>query len=566
MPSAEPSPVASPAPPAHILIAEDSSVQAYMLRRILEEEGYETSVANNGRLALELAARIRPSLLVSDVNMPEMSGYELCRQIKANPDLCHIPVILVTNLSDPDDVLLGLKSGADSFVIKPYDRTHMLARVQHALSNQHLRSTAEEGPGVEISFHGEKHQITASRAQILNLLMSTYETTAQRNRELHESREELAKRSTELLAANRFLDSIIENIPNMIFIKDAAELKFVRLNRAGENLLGYSREQLLGKSDHDFFPKDESDHFVDREREVLASGKVLEIAEEPVQTANKGIRLLHTKKVAVLGENGLATHLLGISEDITQQKEMEKEILNLNAILKARAEELEASHKSLESFTSAATHDLRSPLSVIGGYAGLLEKNYASRLDEKGQRYVSTIRGNIKSMAKLIDDLLAFSKLGQREISKASVNMQGLAQQVIDEILQRHTNGNKPRIVLEALPTAPADAALLRQVWVNLLSNAVKYSSRTPSPLIEVTGRLDGAEAVYSVRDNGAGFSMDQYDKLFEIFQRLHSDDEFEGTGVGLPIVQRVVTRHGGRVWAEGKVGQGAVFHFALPV
>ena len=566
MPSAEPSPVAPPAPPAHILIAEDSGVQAYMLRRILEEEGYETSIANNGRLALDLAAQIRPSLVVSDVNMPEMSGYELCRQIKANPDLFHIPVILVTNLSDPDDVLLGLKSGADSFVIKPYDRTHMLARVQHALSNQHLRVTAEEGPGVEISFHGEKHQITASRAQILNLLMSTYETTAQRNRELHESREELAKRTTELLAANRFLDSIIENIPNMIFIKDAAELKFVRFNRAGEDLLGYSREQLLGKSDHNFFPKDESDHFVAKDREVLASGRVMEIAEEPVQTANKGIRLLRTKKVAVLGEHGVATHLLGISEDITQQKEMEKEILNLNAVLKARAEELEASHKSLESFTSAATHDLRSPLSVIGGYAGLLEKNYASRLDEKGQRYVSTIRGNIKSMAKLIDDLLAFSKLGRSEISKASVNMQGLAQQVIDEILQRHTNGNKPRIVLEALPPAPADAALLRQVWVNLLSNAVKYSSRAPSPLIEVTGRLDGAEAVYSVRDNGAGFSMDQYDKLFEIFQRLHSDDEFEGTGVGLPIVHRVVTRHGGRVWAESKVGQGAVFHFALPL
>ncbi|ABE43748.1 ATP-binding protein [Polaromonas sp. JS666] len=566
MPSAEPSPVASPAPPAHILIAEDSGVQAYMLRRLLEEEGYATSVAKNGRLALELAARIRPSLLVSDVNMPEMSGYELCRQIKANPDLCHIPVILVTNLSDPDDVLLGLKSGADSFVIKPYDRTHMLARVQHALSNQHLRSTAEEGPGVEISFHGEKHQITASRAQILNLLMSTYETTAQRNRELHESREELAKRTTELLAANRFLDSIIENIPNMIFIKDAAELKFVRLNRAGENLLGYSRDQLLGKSDHDFFPKNESDHFVAREREVLASGKVLEIAEEPVQTANKGIRLLRTKKVAVLGENGLATHLLGISEDITQQKEMEKEILNLNAILKARAEELEASHKSLESFTSAATHDLRSPLSIIGGYAGLLEKNYASRLDEKGQRYVSIIRDNIKGMAKLIDDLLAFSKLGQREISKASVNMHGLAQQVIEELLQRHPEGSKPRVVLESLPPAQADASLLRQVWVNLLSNAVKYSSRTPNPLIEISGRIDGAEAVYSVRDNGAGFSMDHYDKLFEIFQRLHTDEEFEGNGVGLPIVQRVVTRHGGRVWAEGKVGQGAVFHFALPV
>jgi DNA-binding response OmpR family regulator len=221
--------------PAHILIAEDSGVQAYMLRRILEQEGHKTSVANNGRLALELAAQIRPALVVSDVNMPEMSGYELCRQIKANPDLCHIPVILVTNLSDPDDVLLGLKSGADSFVIKPYDKTHMLARVQHALSNQRLPTEAEKGPGVDIFFHGQTHQITASRAQILNLLMSTYDATAQRNRELHESREQLAERTAELLAANRFLDSIIENIPNMIFIKDAAELKFVRLTRAGEH-------------------------------------------------------------------------------------------------------------------------------------------------------------------------------------------------------------------------------------------------------------------------------------------------------------------------------------------
>jgi len=566
MPSAESPTVTSPPSPAHILIAEDSSVQAYMLRRILEKEGYETSIANDGRLALELAAQIRPSLVVSDVNMPEISGYELCRQIKANPDLCHIPVILVTNLSAPDDVLLGLKSGADSFITKPYDKTHMLARVEHALNSAQAPAKAPDGQGVEILFRGEKHLITASTKQILNLLLSTFEATVERNQELHESRGALAERTAELLATNRFLDSIIENIPDMIFIKDAVDLRFMKLNRAGEDLLGYSRDQLLGKNDYDFFPKEEGDYFIAKDREVLASGGYLEIPEEPVQTAHQGIRLLRTKKVAVLDTRGVATHLLGISEDITRQKAMEKEILTLNSVLKARAEELEASHKSLESFTAAATHDLRSPLSVIGGYAGLLEKNYASHLDEKGQRYVSVIRDSIKNMAKLIDDLLAFSKLGRREISKAGVNMHGLVQQVIDEILHRHPDGNKPRIVLDSLPPVQADAALLRQVWVNLLSNAVKYSSRTPDPLIEVSGRIDGAEAVYSVRDNGAGFSMDHYDRLFEIFQRLHSDDEFEGTGVGLPIVHRVVTRHGGRVWAEGKVGQGAVFHFALPV
>ncbi|WP_332777714.1 sensor histidine kinase [Polaromonas sp.] len=381
-----------------------------------------------------------------------------------------------------------------------------------------------------------------------------------------EGLELLAGSTTEVLAANHLLDSMIEHIPTAVYMKDAAQLRYVRINRAAEALFGMSREQMIGKSAHEVFEKDEADVFVAQDRQVLARGIVEDIPEQRYSSRSKGLRLLHVRKVPVFGEGGEPTHILGISEDVTQQKEMEKEILSLNSVLKAHVEDLEASNKSLESFTSAATHDLRSPLSVIGGYAGLLEQNYASRLDEKGQRYVSVIRRSINSMAKLIDDLLAFSKLGQREVSKASVDMHGLARRVIEEMLQLHPEGKKPDIQLGSLPPAQADAALLHQVWVNLLSNAVKYSSRAVSPLIEVSGRMEGTEAIYSVRDNGAGFSMDHYDKLFEMFQRLHTDEEFEGTGVGLPIVHRVVTRHGGRVWAEGKVGQGAAFHFALPV
>lgn len=549
----------------HILVAEDSGVQAYILRHILKEQGYRVSVASNGLAALDLANQSPPDLIVSDVNMPGMSGYELCRQIKANPRLGDSPVILVTTLSDPADVLLGLQCGADSFVIKPYDKDHMLERVAHALGNRHMGTPAQEAGGVDIVLNGEKHHVTASRAQILNLLMSTYDATAQRNKELHKSRELLAERRAEALAANRFLDSVIENIPHMIFIKDAADLKFVRFNRAGEELLGYTRQQMLGKSDHDFFPKDESDFFVAKDREVLASGGRLEIAEEPIQTADKGIRLLRTKKVAIVNEHAVATHLLGISEDVTQQKQMEREILDLNKALMARAAELEASNKSLEGFTSTATHDLRSPLGVIGGYAGLLEKNYAHHLDEKGQRYLSVISATTRSMAKLIDDLLAFSRLGHSEISKTPVNMRQLVPKIVNELLQLDTGGKQPVIELGDLPPASADAALLRQVWVNLLSNALKYSRHAENPLIQVSGRVADGETVYSIRDNGAGFDMAHYDKLFNMFQRLHTDEQFEGTGVGLPIVHRIVTRHGGRVWAESKVGAGAVFHFLLP-
>lgn len=548
----------------HILIAEDSSVQALMLRHVLEEQGYQVSVEHDGLRALETASQIQPSLIISDVNMPGMSGYELCRQIRAAPTLRNVPVILVTSLSEPDDVLLGLKSGADSFVIKPYDKEHLLARVAHALQPASRRS-AEETSAVDITFHGQHHQITASRTQILDLLMSTYEATVQRNKELHDSREQLRQRTAEAVSANRFLDSVIENIPDMIFIKDAIDLRFVKLNLAGERLLGYTRQELLGKNDYDFFPKNESDHFVAKDREVLNSGGHLEIAEEPVHTANKGIRLLRTKKVAVLDERGVPIHLLGISEDVTEQKELEKRVQSLNEDLQTRAKELEAANKRLENFTTAATHDLRSPLSVIGGYVNLLQKKYSAALDETGQRYLSVIGASVKNMAKLIDDLLAFSRAGLREIRKAQVDMESLAEKVIADLLQLHPEHRRPVIKRGPLPSAHADEALLRQVWVNLLSNAVKYSSRTPNPQIEVTGRRDGAETVYSVRDNGAGFDMARYDELFEVFKRLHDDNEFEGTGVGLPIVQQIVTRHGGRVWAEGKVGEGAVFHFTLP-
>ncbi|MDP2034113.1 MAG: response regulator [Polaromonas sp.] len=553
-------------PPKHVLIVENILAQAQMLGHILEEEGYQVSMADNGQSALEMTISLQPALVVSGVKIPEMSGYELCRQIKADPALRQIPVILVTSLVDPNEVLLGLQCGADSFVIKPYERSHMLARVEHALSTRDIDQAPEASAPAEIFFHGERHHITASRTQILNLLMSTYDAAVRRNNELTESREQLRERTAEVLKSNRFLDSMIEHIPTAVYIKDAAELRYVRVNRALEKLTGMPREALLGKTVHDLFEKDDADMSVQEDRRVLASGTTEEIEEHRFSSNGDGLRMLHTYKVPVFGDAAEPTHVLGISEDITQKKELEKVIDRLHAALNLRAEDLEATNKSLESFTSAASHDLRSPLSVIAGYAGLLEKNYADRLDEKGLHYLAIIRARVKSMAGLIEDLLSFSRLTLQEVTKTGVDMNALVAQVAAEMPGFGHDAPQPAIELGPLPDAPADPGLLRQVWINLISNAVKYSSRVATPLIEVGGRVEGAEAVYSVRDNGAGFDMAYYDKLFEVFARLHSDEEFEGTGVGLATVRRVIMRHGGRVWAEGKVGGGAVFYFALPL
>jgi PAS domain S-box-containing protein len=549
----------------HILIVEDILAQAHMLLHILEEEGYQVSLTDNGQTALEMTRALRPILVISGVKIPEMSGYELCRQIKADDDLSAIPVILVTSLTDPNEVLLGLQCGADSFVIKPYERSHMLARVQHSIEGLGIGATPDAGPAAEIFFHGERHQITASRTRILNLLMSTYDAALQRNEELVESRQQLGERTAELVLANRFLDSMIEHLPIPLYINDATDLRYVRINRAEENLAGLMREDMLGKKAHELFEKDTADTIVAQDKQALAGNVLVDIPDHLFESRTKGTRHLHTAKVPVFGSGTEPTHILGISEDITQQKELEQLISNLNRAIKVRNEDLEATNKGLESFTSAASHDLRSPLSVIAGYANLLDKKYAAGLDDKGRHYLSVIIDRTKSMAKLIDDLLAFSRLSVGEVEKADVEVHGMVESVIGDMSQLPSRENLPRFNLERLPQVHADAGLLRQVWVNLLSNAMKYSSGSAKPEIDISGRVAGAEVIYTVRDNGVGFSMDHHDKLFETFTRLHSDEEFEGTGIGLATVHRVVTRHGGRVWAQGEVGKGATFEFALP-
>jgi light-regulated signal transduction histidine kinase (bacteriophytochrome) len=241
---------------------------------------------------------------------------------------------------------------------------------------------------------------------------------------------------------------------------------------------------------------------------------------------------------------------------------------SINAQLEAKAALLESTNKELESFSYSVSHDLRAPLRAIDGFAEMLEEDYAGKLDTEARRYLAVIRENSKRMGTLIDDLLAFSRLGRQPVSKIDVDVESLVREVIDELLRTGPPRGAhlaPQIDVGPLPDVRGDRALLRQVWTNLIANALKYSSKAAKPRIEVAGSVGEKENEYFVRDNGVGFNMVYADKLFGVFQRLHRADEFSGTGVGLAIVQRIVARHGGRVWADGKVEEGAVFSFALP-
>ncbi len=224
--------------------------------------------------------------------------------------------------------------------------------------------------------------------------------------------------------------------------------------------------------------------------------------------------------------------------------------------------QLESVNNELEAFTYSVSHDLRAPLRAVNGYAQVLVEDYSSSLDSEGKRILENVRYNAAKMGTLIDELLAFSRLGRKELKKTNINMNELVEGVFITIDK--TVPHKAEIRTGTLHTIMADYGLIHQVVFNLVSNAVKYTSKRPKPLVEISSEEKENEVVFVVKDNGAGFDMKYAHKLFGVFQRLHSNEEFEGTGVGLAIVQRVISKHGGRVWAEGVQGKGATFYFSL--
>lgn len=249
--------------------------------------------------------------------------------------------------------------------------------------------------------------------------------------------------------------------------------------------------------------------------------------------------------------------------DISDRLSAARRIEELNASLHHQVGELAAVNKELETFSYSVSHDLRAPLRAVDGFSKVLQTDHAATLGPEAQRMLDRIRSNVGRMSALIDDLLRFSKLSRQGLETAAVNMDALARNVIEDL--RRTDERPVEIVVRALPPARGDRELLRQVWINLIDNALKYSGTRADPRLEISGHVEDDVAVYAVRDNGVGFDMTYADKLFGVFQRLHRQDEFEGTGVGLAIVQRIVHRHGGRVWAESTLDQGATFCFTVP-
>jgi hypothetical protein len=353
---------------------------------------------------------------------------------------------------------------------------------------------------------------------------------------------------------------LVELSPDTVVVHCDGLLVFI--NNAGAKLLGAtSPVELIGRKIIEFIHPDYRGIVKWRIREMKEGKEVSMMEEKLLRLDGTAIDVeVAASPFVYQGKAGVQV----VAHDITERKRTEREIKKLNKDLAQRAVELEDTNKELEAFSYTVSHDLRNPLTVIGGFSNLLLKQYSSDLGPDEQNCLNIIRKNAKHMEQLIDDLLAFSRFGHQGMNPAPIDMEALAKAVFGEI-GASAQGRTLELKIESSPLAYGDPPMIRQVLVNLLSNAIKYTKARDAAKIEMGGCVENGENIYYVRDNGAGFDMAQYHKLFAAFQRLHSSADFEGTGVGLATVERIIQRHGGRVWAEGKVDEGATFYFSLP-
>ena len=396
----------------------------------------------------------------------------------------------------------------------------------------------------------------AMAAQFLAESLSPFEMTLrsyQANARLLGLSETLAQQNAEIDRAREQLRTILDATTAVIYLKDA-DGRYVFVNRQFQKVFGLGREEVIGKVDEEVLPRDLAEMLRRDDLEAL-EGRAPRELEETVP-GKDGPHTYISLKFPLLEARGAPYALCCVATDITERKRADE-------ALKRAKEAAEDANRDLESFSYSVAHDLRAPLRHLDGFSQALLEDCAERLDARGQKYLNYIRESAQQMAQLIDDLLALSRVTRGELHRARVNLSAMAK-AIAERLGAAEPGRRVDFVIREDAWADGDARLLGVALENLMGNAWKFTGKREHARIEFGQLQEGGRTVHFVRDNGAGFDMAHAGKLFGVFQRLHSSGEFEGTGIGLATVHRVIRRHGGRVWAEGAVDRGATFYFTL--
>ncbi len=520
-----------------ILVIDDSATFREALRETLQEAGYTALLAASGEDGLRIAATARPDAVVVDSGLPGIDGATLVRRMKLDAALRRTPCLLLTASEEMRFELAALEAGADTFVHKAEDPAVILARLAAILRTTAAPAAARE----EIpSLFGPKKVLAVDDS------MTFLQELAERVRS--EGYDVIlagsGEQALELLAVQRvdciLLDLVMPGLSGQETcrrIKSSSALRDIPLIMltAREDRETMIEAFTLGADD--YIPK--SSDF-----DVVQARLRAQIRRRHFEDENRRIR----------------EELLAREREATEARAAQ-ELARAQAALLVQ---LDAANQELEAFSYSVSHDLRAPLRHIDGFARLLKKHSEASLDEKGRRYLDQISDAAARMGQLIEDLLGFSRMGRVELRKVGVSLTRLVDEVVRN-LEEDTRGRDILWRIDALPEVWADPSMLRMVLTNLIDNAVKYTRPRPRAEITVSATREGGDTVICIHDNGVGFDMKYSDKLFGVFQRLHSSTEFEGTGVGLANVRRIIHRHGGRIWAEGAVEGGASFSFSLP-
>jgi len=606
-----------------ILIAEDSPTQLLQLQHTLEKARFQVSAAVNGKEALRLLEEgLRPTIVISDIMMPEMDGYELCKQLRADERFKHLPVILLTSLSDPKDVIRGLQCGANNFIAKPYEEKHLINRIQYLLSNFELRKNAMAEMGINVFFSGENFFITAERLQILDLLLSTYENAYHQNieliktqnemRMLNERLEELvSQRTAELVETNKRLqlelverrqaEEIVERLrrQNELILQAAGEgiigqdlegrVTFV--NPAAEKMLGYAADEVIGLAGHATWHHSRPDGAAYPEEEcsimrACREGRTYRAVNE-VFWKRDGACFPVEYVATPIQMDGKITGMVVIFGDITERKMLrDAEIARITA---------DTANKAKSDFLANMSHELRTPMNSILGFAEVLQDQLFGPLNEKQQEYVNYIHGSGRHLLALINDILDLAKVeaGKMTLEASSFPLKNLLESSMNMLKEKAIkHGIAMELDLDpalAEELIEADERKLKQILFNLLSNAVKFTSEGGA--VRVTARLmkdegrGGMEEKSSfvpaskasgrpssfeitVTDTGIGIRQEDLGRLFQSFSQLESPyaKQYEGTGLGLALTKKLIELHGGRIWVESEAGKGSSFIFTIPV
>jgi PAS domain S-box-containing protein len=609
--------------PTTILLIDDKVANLVALQNLLDTPDRSFLQATSGSEALKLAFNRNIDLIILDVQMPIMDGFEVAKYLRSNTKTKDIPIMFASaEKKEYHSMMKGFEEGAIDYLFKPLDpeitrakvsvllkiqlqkkelieKNLALSRSQLLINNSAdiigmidrpslklveinnaftsiLGFSKDEALGVQLAFFLDEdarsllRELNDDKKERLSFETKVYtkdrhvkwlhwNVVVKGNRWYFNARDITEVKEVERI--RMYLATVVKQSSDAIYIHDN-EGRIISWNDGAEKMYGYRESEALKMKVWNIIPPylmPETQDVIDK---VLAGEKIEVLETKRVSRHGKLVDVLFS--ASCIADARTSQRSIAITErDVTQQKIANEQIKQLNADLRQNNLQLNETNKELESFSYSVSHDLRAPLRAMNGYARILDEDYLDKLDDEGKTVLTKLRNNVRKMNQLIDDLLAFSKLGQKELRKSMTEMDPLVQEVLSEI--NHSTKHGAHISVAPLPVVFGDRALMFQVWHNLISNGIKYSSKKDTPQIQIGCTSSDDQNVFYVEDNGAGFDYKFADRLFGTFQRLHSTAEFEGTGIGLAIVKRIVSKHGGNIWAESVVGQGAKFYFSLP-